>query len=51
MSDKDKHAEASSKGGKKSGILKGFAWLKENDPKRLKKIIKERELKRNAKEL
>lgn len=42
-------AEMGSKGGQKTGVIKGFAWIKENDPERFKQIIKEREEKRAAK--
>ena len=39
-------AEMGRRGGQKTGIIKGFAWIKENDPERFKQIIKEREEKR-----
>lgn len=33
------HKKFSAKGGKKTGVLKGFAWMKVNDPDRFKKIV------------
>lgn len=42
-------AEMGSKGGQKTGVIKGFAWIKENDPERFREIIKKREEKRAAK--
>ena len=42
-------AEMGRRGGQKTGLVKGFAWIKENDPERFRQIIKEREEKRAAK--
>ena len=37
------------KGGQKTGVKKGWAWIKENDPERYWAIVKEREEKRARK--
>lgn len=44
------HKKFSSKGGKKTGVLKGFAWVKANDPEKFRAIIEKREQKRVRKD-
>lgn len=35
-------AEFGRKGGKKTGVKKGFAWLKENRPEKFQEILQEK---------
>lgn len=49
MEDKDKHIKASAKGGKKKGVLKGFAYMRAHNPEKYKQMLKQRELRRAEK--